>query len=72
MKCGKHGCTGDLYVTNTYSAGPQGSVQRCECCKCGTVHTVTKFVASVNPRYGEGAAAVAARLRKKNASDQRE
>lgn len=52
-----------MKVTHSYSV-PGGSTQRLECPRCLTVATVEAVVIAIDPRYGEGAAARAARLKR--------
>lgn len=60
-------CNSRMTVTHSYSAGPKAYTKRLECSdeKCGTVATATLIMESVNPGYGEGAAALAKKLRDK-------
>lgn len=62
MKC--PACkTGELRVTNTYSAGDRASTRSKVCLNCGQRYTETLLLEPAN-RRGEGAAAVASRLRR--------
>lgn len=56
-------CGNKMRVTNTYSVGDSGKTQRLFCDKCYTVATTVTIVVNVDPRYGEGAAMLAKRIR---------
>ncbi len=56
-KCGKS----DLRVTHTYKT-PAGQVQRSVCSSCRVVLSVQSVIVAVDPRYGQGAAAIARRM----------
>lgn len=55
-------CGGTLKVTQTYRT-PCGKAQRLECLGCLTVYTAAVILVNRNPDRGEGAAALARRLR---------
>lgn len=65
MKCPK--CDHRMRCTNGYRV-PGGSALRYECGQCQTVvtaHAIQKIkIVAIDPEYGEGAAALAKRLRK--------
>lgn len=63
MKCPK--CKGDVKITHTYIGGNQTKTQRAECqnLRCQSVLTLQTTVVAVNPTKGNGAAALAKRLR---------
>lgn len=62
MKCEK--CSGELLVDHTYDAGAKAKTARLTCMMCGAVHvTITKIV-SVDPVWGQGASAIAERMKK--------
>ena len=65
MRCPE--CNKTMKVTHVYEAGPKAFTRRLECPdgKCGTVATCTVVMENVNPGYGQGAAALAKKLRKK-------
>lgn len=64
MRCPK--CKSkNAYVSNTFSAGDAGSVQRRICDDCGAVFTTAVILMNVDPPLGQGAKAIASRLRKK-------
>jgi hypothetical protein len=63
MKCIAKGCDGQLKVTNTYSGGERGKAQRRQCEKCGLVVVTQTLILHVDPQHGQGAAAVARRMR---------
>lgn len=54
----------NVYVTHSYSAGTEGSTQRRECRDCDMIFTTATVILTMNPRRGEGASAVADRMRK--------
>lgn len=58
-KCKK----GKMRTTHTYGCGLQGTIQRTECLHCGAVGIVRAALISIDPPRGEGADAVAKRLR---------
>lgn len=62
MRCEK--CHSKLKVTNTYTV-PEGHVQRRECPKCDTVLVTETKVVSINPKWGQGATALASQRNKK-------
>lgn len=57
MNCPK--CGSRMEVTHTYRV-ERGSTQRlqCENKKCGTIATAVRLLVAINPRYGDGAAAI--------------
>jgi hypothetical protein len=61
LKCA---CGGDLSVHHTYrgSDAVRTSAARCE--QCGHPATIVAFVAVQSPRVGEGASAVAGRIKR--------
>ena len=63
MKCPK--CGAPLRVTHSYAV-PEGQTQRMVCDACKTICTTQKMIVAVDPRYGQGAASLAERLRRKN------
>lgn len=63
MKCPQPKCEGNLTVTNTYMIGVNRT-QRASCPECKTVVTLHTEVTAINPIRGEGAAALAQRIRK--------
>lgn len=50
-----------MRVTHTYGTGT-GSTQRSVCEKCGAVYTLKTTIVAINPKQGEGAAAVARQM----------
>ncbi len=60
MRCS---CGGRLLVTHSYNVPGTGGTGRARCDECGTVATVVHFVAKEDPGHGEGAAAIAAKLK---------
>lgn len=65
MRCLK--CGHDMIVTHSYDAGPGGQTQRLECSGCSCIATARTLIMATDPEYGQGAAAVARRM--KNAHD---
>jgi hypothetical protein len=62
MKCPK--CQREMRVVNTYQAGDHATTQRLACI-CGTVGTVQAILVNVDPPHGQGARALAEKIRKK-------
>jgi transcriptional regulator NrdR family protein len=63
VNCPAKDCDGELRVTNTYRAGERGLTQRRQCLKCGIVATTQTVVIFVDPKPGQGASAVARRMK---------
>ena len=63
MKCPK--CTEKLRVSHTYTATKSVKTHRAVCDECGTVVVIVSEIRFVNPSHGEGAAAEARRIEKK-------
>ena len=63
MKCPDLKCNGRLGVTNTYSCGERGAMQRRQCMKCGLTVTTEVVVVNIDPGPGQGAAALARKKR---------
>lgn len=61
MEC--HKCNMRLKVVRTISAGPAGRTQEADCPGCGGRYTCVTLVLSDSEGYGNGAEAVANRLR---------
>ena len=60
MKCPK--CDRPLRVTHTYGAGGSAKVHRAVC-ECGAVAVIVSEIFDVDPTHGNGAAAVAAKIK---------
>ena len=62
MNCPK--CDKKLKVTHRYTAGSNAGTQRLQCSDstCNTVVTCTVLMENIDPRYGEGAAALAKKI----------
>ena len=60
MRCG---CGGRLLVRHTYSAG-QAKTQDAVCDLCAMRHTLVTFSVRSDPEHGQGAYAVAERIRR--------
>lgn len=58
-------CGGELVVTHTYSAGSASQARTLKCRRCGQKFTQVSFLLGPANKRGEGAEAVAARLRKR-------
>jgi hypothetical protein len=61
MQC--HKCDVRLKVVRTVTAGPAGRTQEADCPKCGGRYTCVTLILSDSEGYGNGAAAVAKRVR---------
>lgn len=55
-------CSGKLKVCNTYVT-PDSKTQRLECVDCLIVHTGVILIVNVDPGRGQGAAALARRIK---------
>lgn len=62
MICPK--CGNQMEITHTFTAGEHAKTQRLECKKCNMVGTAQTILVNVNPDRGEGAKALADKLRK--------
>jgi transcription initiation factor TFIIIB Brf1 subunit/transcription initiation factor TFIIB len=63
MKCPK--CSvGKVKVTHTYGTD-FGFTQRCVCEGCGAVLVTKATIIKIDPTYGEGASAIARKMREK-------
>ena len=54
--------TGVMEVTNTYSCGERGMMQRLVCNQCSAVGTAQNSLINVDPKRGEGAFALAKKV----------
>lgn len=61
MRCPK--CGARLHVTHTYNVEGIGRTQRLDCRKCALVAVTKTEIVEINPGFGQGAAALAKRLR---------
>ena len=61
MNCSK--CNVRLKVTRTVTAGPVGRTQEAECPECRRTYTCVTLILSESEGYGNGAEAVAKRLK---------
>ena len=61
MRCPK--CDTRLVVTHTYAAGDAGKTSTAKCQNCGLVATIVSTIQAINPKRGEGAAAVAKEMK---------
>lgn len=59
-KCGSK----NTYTIKSYDAGLQGKFTDIKCHDCSTKVVCTTIVVAVDPKYGEGAQALAKRARK--------
>lgn len=65
MKCPK--CQSeDFKITNTHLVGACEKSQRAECSHCGTIAALKTELVAINPPRGQGAAAIANRMRQLN------
>lgn len=61
MKCPK--CGDSFRIVRTYSAGEAAKTHGAKCEGCGTRATIVSEIYMVDPTHGQGAAAVAQRIR---------
>ncbi len=52
-----------MNVTHSYDAGRGGQTQRLECSGCPCIATARTLIIATDPGYGDGAAAVARRMK---------
>lgn len=64
MKCPKAGCKGSFRVTNTFLAGETARTMKLQCDSCGLIGTACQILVNVNPGSGQGAHALAGRMKK--------
>lgn len=62
-KCAKKGKASPMRVTHTHACGLNGSVQRLFCDVCLTVGAAHCKIIAVDPAHGQGAEAIAKKLR---------
>lgn len=58
----------NVYVTNSYCAGTEGSTQRRQCKSCDLIFTTATVILTLRPKRGEGASVIAERMRKEGSS----